>query len=241
MVMSPDHLDLSSMLTEFERPLNESERERLLASLPRKEVVEDGMVSELLGLPGLSPGSAAVIGVITFVVVMRYWNWMVALLVATFFAMFVTFPAYFSAQRRKREQPRDLRHERATRAILAAQKVQVTRVESEAVVELICDGVTIYLFDIGDQRMFWHGIENGDATDGQRWPNSCFEIVQVPASAELFGPFCEGRRLELREQVDRVVLDLPDDGIVEMSLDGFLREVQNRRAKKGTQDEFPKR
>ena len=45
MVMSPDHLDLSSMLTEFERPLNESERERLLASLPRNEVVEDGIVS----------------------------------------------------------------------------------------------------------------------------------------------------------------------------------------------------
>src|SRR5262249_9011052 len=95
-----------------------------------------------------------------------------------------------------------------------------------AVAEVLGDGVTIYLFDLGDGQVFWHGIMSDDTVDATQWPNSCFELIKVPGNQELFGPFCEGERLVPRESLENVDLgDLLQTGVIGRSLDALVRSL----------------
>ncbi len=112
----------------------------------------------------------------------------------------------------------DLRDRRAAvvnrasleRQLSAASVVMVERVEAEQVVEIVCDEINLYLYNLGDGR--WFVADDWDSSRGRRrrqgWPNSRFELIKVAGRDEEFGPFCEGRKLEPVESLDAGELDL---------------------------------
>jgi hypothetical protein len=211
------------MLTEFERPISDAERELLLGRLvPLRPASADR------GLPGLG-GVADLL--VTFTLVGLIWNPVVGVLSAVLYALCFILPGYLRARRQvPAVQPAAERQRDAVReSVLAATTARVQRVESDAVVEALGDLVTVYFFDLGDGRTFWHGLTEGGGVDPARWPNRCFELLQVPGSREVFGPFCQGEWLPPRETLEGLDLgELPESGVIDCPLDDFVRELAAR-------------
>ena len=207
------------MLTEFERPMTDAERARLLGRLaPRRPAASNR------ALPGLGE---AVLLVASFALVGLIWNPTVGALSAVVYALLFILPGYVRSCRQAADgdPAAGRRHAAARESVLAATTASVQRVESDSVVEVVSDLVTVYLFDLGDGRTFWHGVMAGDEVDAARWPSRRFELVQVPGSPEVFGPFCEGERLPPRETLERLDLAaLPESGVIDRPVDDFLRD-----------------
>jgi hypothetical protein len=65
------------------------------------------------------------------------------------------------------------------------------------------------------------------------WPNRKFEVVEVPGWKDEIGPFCYGKRLcpretlEFSDYFEEFDFDkLPSDGLIDRSVDLFLREAR---------------
>jgi hypothetical protein len=120
-------------------------------------------------------------------------------------------------------------------AVARAQTVRVYCVEADAVVQVIYDEGTICLFDVGQCQTYWidpHCMTPGRPPKG--WPNSKFEVIEVPGWNGEVGPFCDGKRLRPRETIEFCDLfehhgfEPPADGLIHQSLDDFIAEVKRR-------------
>lgn len=66
------------------------------------------------------------------------------------------------------------------------------------------------------------------------WPNQKFEVVMVPGWKEEIGPFCLGKRLrprdtmEFRDLFEHWEFEPPADGVINQSLEAFLKEAETR-------------
>lgn len=223
-----------TMLSEFDRRLDDTERARLIASLRSPLAAKGPTFSAVLGAPGLSPIGAVALLLPGFVIVAVFWSLLIAALSAVIYLLFISLPIYLKGKFRQRAEIRanKQKHNRLKDVLQATQTVRVQRVESNRVALVIFGDVVVYLFDLGDGRMFWHGLESGEAIDPQLWPNSCFEFIRAPDCDELFGPFCEGIKLELSDEldgIDGIDLDLSDSGIINRSLNDFLADVRSRK------------
>jgi hypothetical protein len=213
-----------AMFTEFERPLTDEERARLLASLPRRQTFlqEWGsiLVGSLLGVPFAwlyadwrdGPRAAWVFASICgliWVLVLAYAGW-------------DTWHKRGEPARRTRELMRQL---------AGATVVRVQRIEARTVVEIGTDSDSFYLFDLEDSRYYqaeW--CEARGRPHREKWPNSQFELLTIPGSNEEFGPFCFGQKLEPSQYLDFREIDLDklsgENRIFRGSLDSLLAREQ---------------
>jgi hypothetical protein len=127
-------------------------------------------------------------------------------------------------------------------AVATAETARVHCVESDACVEVNADEAYFYFFDVGGNQTYLidtYGMLPGESAT--RWPNRKFEVIEIPGWKKEMGPFCYGKRLRPREILDARDLfehcnfelhPLPSDGIINQSLDDFLRDarVRNRSA-----------
>ena len=126
-------------------------------------------------------------------------------------------------------------------SVNAAKTVRVISVETDAVAQVTYDDGTICLFDIGNKQTIWvdpYCMIPGHAPAD--WPNQKFETITVPGIDEEIGPFCSGKPLhpketfEFRDLFEHNEFVPPPDGIIDQSLNDFLRDTkaQNRFAEK---------
>jgi hypothetical protein len=133
-----------------------------------------------------------------------------------------------SAQRREQRAALGFRS-----AVMAAENVTVEKIEADEVVSVSHDEGTIYLFATGPKQCFWFEPPKQPSKD---WPNSSFEIVRVPGWRDDLGPFCRGKKLQPRASLEfREVFGedfdpetIPEDGVIEHSLDEFLAITRSR-------------
>jgi len=118
-------------------------------------------------------------------------------------------------------------------AVSDAKAVRVHRVQASEVVQVLHDHGTICLFRVGDQQTYL--IDPYMMTPGrpcEKWPNSSFEVFEVPQWEWEVGPLCHGERLAVRktmvfsEVFGDSDFDVPRDGVINQPLDAFLRERQ---------------
>jgi hypothetical protein len=113
-------------------------------------------------------------------------------------------------------------------AVTNATTARVERIESNHVVSITHDEGTIYLFAIDANRCFWFEL----ARPCDNWPNSKFEIARVAGVAEEIGPFCYGKKIRPRAHLDFEEFadfdfdKFPEDGVIEQSIDDFLKSAR---------------
>jgi hypothetical protein len=225
-----------------ERGVTEQERRRLLGCLPalrpaagnwRRKLKLD-IIAQVGGF-GTGPAAAIWISkhpvsfVIPFVLVCwaLYWVFMAKKLVLK--------PL---REERERNRAANERLAKFRNAVNVAKTVRVRRVEAQGVVEVMHDEGVDCLFDLEGKRTYWFhaiGLMPGRREAGDDWPNSRFEIVELPGwqQEQDFGPFCYGEQLRPRETVefrdyfaeydfDKVAAD----GLIDKPVDVFLREAR---------------
>jgi hypothetical protein len=127
-------------------------------------------------------------------------------------------------------------------AVNAASSVRVHRFETDTVVQVLSDDQTSYLIDAGTDQTYWldigyrTGLIPGNAPAD--WPNTKFEILELPNYPKQIGPLCSGKKLRPREsyEMDELIpqgLSFEDamsaDGIINMPLDSFLAELKTQK------------
>jgi hypothetical protein len=208
------------MFTELERPLTDAEKKRLLASLPRtRSFVREWGLAYLIHIVGMP--------VLWLFIAWWHSKLEASVFVGLYGVAYFLFLAVVSWSDLR--SARFAAHRRADleRQLSTAPVVSVQRVEAEKVVEILCDEVNLYLYDLEDGRFFV--ADAWDASRGRRprkgWPNSCFELIKVPGADEEFGPFCFGKKLVPIEYLDFREVDLDklagESRIYEGSLDAL--------------------
>jgi hypothetical protein len=115
-------------------------------------------------------------------------------------------------------------------AVSATKTVRVCSVETDAVVQVMCDEGMICLFEVGEHQTFW--VDPScmiPCKPPPKWPNHKFEIIRIPGVTEEVGPFCLGKALrakqtvEFRDLFDQNGYEPPADGLINQRLDEILR------------------
>lgn len=215
---------LAGMYKQYTRALSARE-ERLLASRSMGR-----LKAELLkGLVGWSTIWLS-LGAALFVVYRMVWHsWMplAAMVVLGLFAL-INLDTFF----RWRGYARDTEQWRATvyGKILEEHAVQITEVTSSRVAMLAEqeDEGALWVFDVGDGRLFWLSGQGVGPTLGKRaWPNEHFEIIRSLDGTVELGINGLGRKIQSITALapeEFASLNLPKDELVAGTMD-TIREV----------------
>jgi hypothetical protein len=186
--------------SEFERPITNEERGRLLASVPapgpffRKFVVQPVVFVPLAFLPF----------VWLFVAwrMSRFDAWLFTSIFGLITLLIIGIPGWdeWRQSRAKAARYRDVKRRLASCAV-----ARVQRVEARTVVQIGCDLIDMFLFDLEDGRYF---IAEESESPSRDWPNSSFELLTIPGNNEEFGPFCDGEKIEPEEYLKFTDVDL---------------------------------
>ena len=186
--------------SECERPLTNEERRRLLALVPapapffRKFVLHPAVLIPLASLPLVWLFVAWRMG--------RFDAWLFTSIFGLITLLLIGIPGW-DEWRQARAQGG--RYWGVNRQLASATVCRVQTVEARTVVQIECDLVDLFLFDLEDGRYF---IAEAGETPRRNWPNSSFEWVTIPGSQEEFGPFCHGEKIEPVEYLKFTDVDL---------------------------------
>jgi hypothetical protein len=220
----------------LERAITDDERKRLLDSRPLqaspiRALRKDLLLRSLSELVGLALASA-------------YAIWLQKLPVSLVLPLGLLGYAFYWALKFKNRMVEPLRKHREANqkivefqdAVNALRTVRVHHVEADGVVEVLHDEGTICLFDVGGKQTYWIDpycgmIPGPPAPKG--WPNSKFEVLEAADWKEQLGPFCYGKRLrprenlEFRDYFEEFDFDkVPAGGLIEKPVDLFLQEAR---------------
>jgi hypothetical protein len=115
--------------------------------------------------------------------------------------------------------------DRLRRVIASDAAVDVEVVESHRVLPVCGDDVTLWAYDVGGNRIYWSSAP-GSRSD---WPNSSFEVVQVPGFEDALPPRCHGETLAPFATVDFREVEaekIPLRGVTSGSLDDLVTRTR---------------
>jgi hypothetical protein len=203
-----------------QRPLTSKERQQLCNAVPEPKSRWQWFLDWYL--------NAMIVMAIVWIVVAWQRNWIAATLAVV--AYFFIEKVLLGSLKASFEQLRFLRTERANRDRLLkflaeADSVTVESVESGRVIAIYGDDCELYLFDVGDNQLYWSSVGQPKS----KWPNSSFEIVQVSGFDDVLPPACRGTKLNPVAEIEFRELgefELPKENPFAGSLDEIMHRAR---------------
>jgi hypothetical protein len=206
------------------RPLTESEKASLRQLTPEPTSAFKGLEVKLI-----AHAFAAIIFGVFLVIIIRDLRWRPS---AGAIVLLAVYLLYISIQARaliirplRLHRQKMVPYLQRQQALAKADRAQVQRIRSNDVVQIDHDDGSFFLFAIDPERAFWTGVVG----PAKSWPNTDFEIFSIAGIDDEIGPICHGKHLTPRRVVQfsdafaHFDFDkLPEDGVINASVDAFL-------------------
>jgi len=208
------------MYSRAQRALSTKERSQLCAAVPEPESKWQWFLDWYL----------RDIMTMVFIGIFSVWIWSWKTAVIALIAYFFIEKILIGSLKASLERFRFLRTERVNRDRLLkifaeTESVTVEKVVSDRVVAVYGDDCELYVFDVGNNQLYWSSV----TAPKSKWPNSSFEVVQIPGFDDVLPPTCHGTKLKPLAEVDIReigVIAIPEQNPSEGSLDALLSDAR---------------